>query len=329
MGKKKAAALRDRVPDAEVPVVGPREPCPCGSGKKYRNCHGLARRLPTVEVAARPFEGLPGEADWVALRELVPAAHATVRLDAAHGGEQVVVATLLPGAVPALRRSDGRLAIGLQTLSSAPDPSRAAARDLLAAVAAAPGTSIPATELRLADLGATPRLQDVLDGGTGFEVELHDSFDFWAEGLDGSDTTLRQMIDNANTTIAPTRRLAAPEAAYWTVTGGRTFLRWVSTEDENALTGALARLSAAGANTVLADPSVPVEPANRFLGAFRADGLMVPVWELPAGTTAADVERPARALHERIARALADPAPLSPAELRARAGIVSRQLTLR
>jgi hypothetical protein len=27
-------------PEAEIPVVGRNEPCPCGSGKKYRYCHG-------------------------------------------------------------------------------------------------------------------------------------------------------------------------------------------------------------------------------------------------------------------------------------------------
>jgi preprotein translocase subunit SecA len=25
---------------AEVPKVGRNEPCPCGSGKKYKQCHG-------------------------------------------------------------------------------------------------------------------------------------------------------------------------------------------------------------------------------------------------------------------------------------------------
>ncbi len=27
-------------PEAEIPVVEPNEPCPCGSGKKYKYCHG-------------------------------------------------------------------------------------------------------------------------------------------------------------------------------------------------------------------------------------------------------------------------------------------------
>ena len=25
----------------EVPKVGRNEPCPCGSGKKFKNCHGV------------------------------------------------------------------------------------------------------------------------------------------------------------------------------------------------------------------------------------------------------------------------------------------------
>ena len=35
-----AAAQRPRTPIVAVPKVGRNEPCPCGSGKKYKNCHG-------------------------------------------------------------------------------------------------------------------------------------------------------------------------------------------------------------------------------------------------------------------------------------------------
>ncbi|HJR16513.1 MAG TPA: SEC-C metal-binding domain-containing protein [Gemmatimonadales bacterium] len=28
---------------AEVPEVGRNDPCPCGSGKKYKKCHGVGR----------------------------------------------------------------------------------------------------------------------------------------------------------------------------------------------------------------------------------------------------------------------------------------------
>jgi hypothetical protein len=33
----------DAVAQAQVPVVGRNEPCPCGSGKKYKHCHGLLK----------------------------------------------------------------------------------------------------------------------------------------------------------------------------------------------------------------------------------------------------------------------------------------------
>ena len=29
-----------RVATDDVPKVGRNDPCPCGSGKKYKNCHG-------------------------------------------------------------------------------------------------------------------------------------------------------------------------------------------------------------------------------------------------------------------------------------------------
>ena len=34
------AAAPAGTPGGEVAVVGRNDPCPCGSGKKYKNCHG-------------------------------------------------------------------------------------------------------------------------------------------------------------------------------------------------------------------------------------------------------------------------------------------------
>jgi Family of unknown function (DUF5926)/SEC-C motif len=81
MAKKRpqTKAKRPQITDGEVPVVGAREPCPCGSGRRYKACHGRAASHAATELVHRPFEGLPGECDWVALRELVPAATATLR----------------------------------------------------------------------------------------------------------------------------------------------------------------------------------------------------------------------------------------------------------
>ena len=80
--------------------VNPKAPCPCGSGRRYKHCHGSTYAPPVT----RPFEGLPGEADWVALRELVPAATATIRTT---GGREATLASVLPGGTPALVRANG------------------------------------------------------------------------------------------------------------------------------------------------------------------------------------------------------------------------------
>lgn len=39
-GIAEAATARQAVPDGAVPKVGRNDPCPCGSGKKYKHCHG-------------------------------------------------------------------------------------------------------------------------------------------------------------------------------------------------------------------------------------------------------------------------------------------------
>ena len=110
MGKRSRHAGRTAILEAapgDIPVVGGREPCPCGSGRRYKACHGLLGRAEATRLVARPFEGLVGECDWVALREIVPAATAGARIRAEHGGAEVTVATVLPMAWPALRRADG------------------------------------------------------------------------------------------------------------------------------------------------------------------------------------------------------------------------------
>ena len=64
------------------------------------------------------------------------------------------------------------------------------------------------------------------------------------------------------------------------------------------------------------------------MGSFRAHGLTVPVWDLPSGVGAEDIEKPAAEFAERLATALASDAPLSPDERRARGGLTNRQVTL-
>ena len=77
-------AKKSRTKNQSAPTVdgevGPRQPCPCGSGKRYKACHGAAGGAAPTFVA-RPFEGMPSECDVIALRELVPAATAPLTLE--------------------------------------------------------------------------------------------------------------------------------------------------------------------------------------------------------------------------------------------------------
>jgi Family of unknown function (DUF5926)/SEC-C motif len=319
VGKKSrsAAGVALAEPPADIPVVGGREPCPCGSGRRYKACHGRMQRAEAVKLVGRPFEGLPAEADWVAMREIVPAATAAVRTAPRYGGRDVLVATVLPMAWPALHRADGSILLGLQTQGRSGDASREAAAALLAALDADPGTPVATA----APPGPGPRLQDVLDTAAGFEVNVHAGFDFWLAGLEDVSAEVRESMERANAAVVPTRRLASVDAAYWCEIGPRRHLRWVLTQPEDRLLDALARLHAA-------ERSAIVEGA-RYVGAFRADGLLVPVWDLAADTDAEDLEEPAVAWAGLLADALADTTPLTADERRARAGVVSRQLTLR
>src|SRR5215208_2754660 len=102
MGKKSRVKARsvdrgaDAAPRAEG-EVGPRQPCPCGSGRRYKACHGSPGGAPAV-WSARPFAGLSNECDVIAMREFVPAATAPLRLEGSD--RDVLLCTLLPGAAP-------------------------------------------------------------------------------------------------------------------------------------------------------------------------------------------------------------------------------------
>lgn len=306
------------VADADVPVVGPRDPCPCGSGKRYKQCHGRRAQSGSAALVQRPFAGLPGECDWVAMREIVPAATAPVRLRDEHGGGTATIATVLPMAWAALRRTDGEVFAGLQVQGGSGDASRDIAAALLRAVQADPGSPVEGVGLP----GQGPRLQDVLDTAAAFEVTVHQGFDFWlddSEAARGED--VQQSLERANASLVPTERLSGVEAAYWCRIGDREHLRWVLPHDEDRVLDALARLHARGESAL--------GEGSRYIGAFRAHGLLVPVWDLPAGTGAQGAEEPAAAFAARLAGALDDDAPLTAEERRARAGVVSRQLTLR
>ena len=301
----------------DIPVVGLREPCPCGSGRRYKACHGKARARESITRVARPFEGLTSECDWVAFREIVPAATAPLTLKDPVD-RNVILTTVLPLAWPALVRDSGDIYIALQVTTGSGDPSRDAADALLRALEADPGTPIPPAGLP----GPGPRLQDLI-ADVPLEVTVHESFDYWmAEEANTDDPGVRESLDRANNKVMPTVRLTSVDAAYWVDMGDKVFLRWVMPYDEEKLLNALARLHAAERGAL---PGVP----SRFVGSFRADGLLAPVWELTERSSAEACEEAAEAYSGILDAALADTAPLTSDERRARAGLQNRQITLR
>ncbi|MCM2578570.1 DUF5926 family protein [Streptomyces meridianus] len=321
MAKKRTqtkAAKPSTGTDGNYPVVGAREPCPCGSGRRYKACHGRAAAHAVTELVQRPFEGLPGECDWVALRELVPAAtvELTLKDGLPEGVPSVTLATVLPMAWPGLRRDNGAVVIGLQNDTASGDLSRDLADILRRALEAAPGS--PVTAERPA--AGSPRLQDLIDTSAPFTPVVHEGFEFWLESPENNTPEVAASLERANEAAIPTVRLGSVESAYWCETPEKNHLRWVMPHPEEELLDALARLHAAGASS-LGD-------GTRLVGSFRAHGLMVPVWDLPTAMRAGDVEKPAAEFAERLAESLAAKTPLTPAERRARSGLTNRQVTL-
>lgn len=300
---------------ADVPVVGPREPCPCGSGRRYKACHGRPARAAATHFVARPFEGLASECDWVALREFVPAGRA--RLTPSQAATPTSAATLLPLIAPGAVTKDGERILGLQTRGGSMDPSRDYGAVLERLADVEPGELLDG----IGPPGPGPRLQDVLDPAAPLQVEVLENFDFWLEAIDDPAGLVASSIERANAAITPTVRLSGVEAAYWCREGDRTFLRWALPEPEDTVVDALARLHVAGADLV--------GDGTRQIGAFRAHGLLVAVWDLPSEAEADAYEEPAAAFAARYVEALMVSTPLSPAERSARAGLLNRQRTIR
>jgi hypothetical protein len=315
MGKKSRVRNRTQSPvSAAEGEVGPRQPCPCGSGRRYKACHGSSDG-PAPTFVARPFAGITGEADLIAMRELVPAATAPLTLR--DSDRTVVLCSLLPMAAPALVRQDGTIWLGLQVQHGFGDPSRDLGAVLEKALAAEPGEIVGLTD----DPGAGPRLQDLVTDAP-LEVTVHEGFDFWVADVEDPTGSVHASLEAANAAAHPTARLASVEAAYWTDVGTKEHLRWVMPhDDEELLLTALARLHAAGKDSVA--------EGSRLVGMFRVHGVLVPVWDLPLGTGADVLEQPAARFGKDLEAALADDAPLTSEERSARNGLANRQLTIR
>ena len=262
----------------------------------------------------RPFEGLPSECDLIALRELVPAATAPLTVKDTDGTVQLC--TLLPMAAPAMVRDSGDVWLGLQVQHHFGDPSRDLAAVLTRALEAEPGEGV----VGLTDPpGPGPRLQDLVTDKS-LDITVHEGFDYWVADAEDRDTA-EALVEQANSTVTPTSRLASVEAAYWTNVGSKEHLRWVMPEPEDRLLDALARLHAAGKDVLV--------PDSRLVGMFRAHGLLAPVWDLEVGTGAEVLEEPAARFAADLAEALADESDLTTEQRAARSGLANRQVTIR
>ncbi|SRR6266498_1722691 len=270
---------------------------------------------------ARPFQGLADEPEWIALRELVPAASAPLRIKAEfideYGDRPVTLSTVLPMAWPAMTRQDGHVFIGLQRHVQSGDVSRDLAVAILSALRTKPGDTVAVPALP----GEGPRLQDVLDDGP-LDITMHNGFEYWLDAEQAGDSSVKESLERANASIYPTSRLGAAHAAYWCrVAPEKGHVRWVLPDPEDVALDALARLSAAG-DLLLGD-------RTKFAGMFRAHGLLVPVWDIPGEPDAADWEAPLADFAKRYTDTLAETGPLDAGARRARQGLVGRQLTLR
>jgi hypothetical protein len=225
-----------------------------------------------------------------------------------------MLATILLMAWPAMVKPDGRILLGLQRHVQSGDPNRDLTVALLSALETSPGQAASVPSLP----GQGERLADVLADGP-LDITMHETFSFWLDTDQGDDPSVAASLESANAAIAPTAKLTAAKAAYWTRMGEKGHVRWVLPEAESQALDALATLSAAGELT-LGDQT-------RFAGMFRAHGRLAPVWDLPAETGAAAWEEPLAAFAERYAAALG--ADLTPEARRAKQGLIGRQLTLR
>ncbi|MGO1944724.1 MAG: DUF5926 family protein [Ancrocorticia sp.] len=284
------------------------------SKKNRRNADRPAKKkrviIPFVE---RPFEDLAPEAELVAMREILPLATLEATVSAEHGGEALTLTTILPGMASAIRREDGLLLVAVQTVMSSGDASLDIATSILKGLELKPGSSLEISE----QPEPGPRLQDVI--ASFGEFTMYQQPDFWMTPEEAAKPDNQQALADSREQLVPTRAIAGVPGAYW-CRMSHEFVRYVRPESRDAVLDALARMRTAG--TASFDES-------RFIGAFRAQGLLIPVWQLQAGSEADELEKPMAKFAEAFDAAIASTEPLTADEKRARAGIVSRQVTLR
>ncbi|AOZ71995.1 hypothetical protein BK816_00700 [Boudabousia tangfeifanii] len=285
------------------------------ASRKYDPSKAAKVKRAPIPFVARPFEGLSYETQLVALRDFIPSGFLKVKTNAEHGNEEILLVSYLPEGIPAMKRTDGQVLVALRTNANTQDYSHDLGLALTSAQKLEEGKALEGFDPR----DAGPRLQDVLEGDA-LDFQVTESFDFWVDPakLEEEDvqTALRQAAEEA----VPSALVPGTDSAFW-CRMNHDFVRWVRSESESRLFDALARLKDRG--------EANLGEGTRFIGAFRTCGLLVPVFEMEERTEAADLEKAAAELDKKLTAAIADDTPLTPAQRGARAGLVSRQISLR
>lgn len=284
-------------------------------GKKSRRNKEDKPKKVRIKFVDRPFEGLPFERELVAMREIIPAATLPVKTTEEYGSEEILIVTLLPGMAAATRRTDGKLLVAAQTITSSGDVSLDLADRIIKAQKLENGETTAQADQP--EPGA--RLQDILDLDFDTEMELHENFGFWVGEDQADDPEVKSAIEQSRDQMIPTEEVPGAKGAYW-CRMQREFVRWVRPEEESKVLDGLARMHFKRELTF---------DDARFVGAFRALGLLIPVFELQPGTEADELTKPLADFEPKFIEAINSDEPLSPEERRTRAGIISRQVTLR
>ncbi len=284
-------------------------------GKQSRRNKEAKPKRVRVQFVERPFAGLPFESELVAMREIIPAATLKAKTNANYGEEEFYFVTMLPQMAAAVRRSDGVLLVALQTVTNSGDLSLDVADRIINGLELADNETYLQPDIP----ESTLRLPDVLDLDFAHEFTLEEDFRFWVGTDELAKEDVAQAVAQTKEQIIPTQAVPGVPGAYWT-NMQRQFVRWVRPESQDEVLDALARLQQRRELSFA---------QARFVGAFRALGLLIPVFELAEDTTAQALTTPMQEFTKVFEEAIASTTALTAEERRAKAGIISRQVTLR
>lgn len=288
---------------------------PEGMSRRQAKLAARAAERAALERDPRPYAGLAIEKELVALQEFVPSATAEVVIN----GQEITLATVLPGAVAALVREDGKRFVALQVASRSQNPGRDLAFVTQWVLKAQPGEQLPSSA---AD-GSEPTLDSFFGGVKELQVKVENNFDWWLPEDAQVDPYYRQSVQQASDSIMPSVELVGNfDGIAWALdSGNKGYIRWVRDEEEAPLVRALAR--------VAARRELSLGENTKFAGVFRTHGICVPVFDVDREVDPVSYVPALEVVSAKVAAELANEAPLNAEERKQVENIKSRQVTIR